>query len=66
MEKSGKICILDEAQALQGWQGGELVGHGYEVFATSNLYQFLNYARETSPHLLMINVETGAFIIIWI
>ena len=60
MEKSGKICILDEAQALQGWQGGELVGHGYEVFATSNLYQFLNYARETSPHLLMINVETGA------
>jgi len=57
MEKIGKICILDDDAVLTDWFVRSFSERGYEIFATSNVYKFLKYAREIFPDLLITNMQ---------
>lgn len=60
MLKSGTICIFSEDQSLLYEQTARLNDQGYLVFSTSNIYQFVKYARELLPDLIIVDTDAKA------
>jgi len=60
MDKSGTICIFSEDTELLYEQTTRLTDEGYLVFSTANIYQFVKYARELQPNLIVVDTDAKA------
>lgn len=57
MDVSGRVFMLDDDGVILDLYQELFEAKGYEVFATTNAYQFLRYAREIRPDILLLDVN---------
>lgn len=57
MDKLGKVFMLDDDLIILNLYKGLLENMGYQVFATSNAYQFLMYAKEIIPDVFVLDIN---------
>jgi len=60
MKQFGIICIFSEDSDLLFEQTIRLRDKGYLVFATSNIYKFVRYAKELQPDLMIVDIDASA------
>ena len=56
-KKLGRVFMLDDDLIVLNLYREMLEKTGYEVFATANAYQFLLYARELMPDLVILDIN---------
>lgn len=57
MGKLGRVFMLDDDKFLLDMYKELLEKWGYDVFTTTNAYQFVLYAKEMSPDLLILDIN---------
>lgn len=60
MGYSGTVCIFSEDEDILNSRFQPLASGDYQVFATSNAYNFVRYARELHPDVLIVDVDASA------
>lgn len=58
--KIGTICIFSEDPSVLYEQAARLTDEDYLVFATSNIYKFVQYIRELQPDLIIVDTDAQA------
>lgn len=57
MNNLGRILMLDDDKIFLDLYRSLLESKGYDVFATSNAYQYLLYAKELNPDVMFLDVN---------
>lgn len=57
MKSLGRVLMLDDDKIFLEMYSNILKARGYEVFATSNAYQYLLYARELQPDVMFLDIN---------
>ena len=60
MNTLGTICVFSEDANLLFEQTIRLKDKKYLVFATSNIYKFVKYARELQPDIMIVDIDASA------
>ncbi len=56
-KKQGKIFILDDDIFIVDLYRNLFEGEGFEVFATTNVYQFIKYVKEIVPKVIILDIN---------
>lgn len=57
MPDTGKVFMLDDDVIILDMYRSMLESRGYEVFATTNAYQYLMYAKEIVPDIFILDIN---------
>lgn len=57
MENLGNVFMLDDDKFLLEFYRDLLESRGYKVFATTNAYQFIQYAKEVMPSVAFLDIN---------